>query len=304
MKKQMRKAMLTTVCMLIVGVMCLTGVTYAWFTVGDTAKVNDFNVTVVQTDGTILLAMADPTSTEKLNFAGTEVTFEPAEGDLYPVSTVNPSTGSDFSFFKGTLASDNTLSAVADTKNYQEFTLWFYNPGNTGRTLYLDGSVSGIVAAASNGADYKTQLASRIGFTTYSLYEISDYQNVVPNSLSHTISTTQIIEPNATTRYNGTEGGKLSYKGLKAVIAEPTEDQEGKTIAQVEADSTLSADVSTTELTSTSAIDVISIPAKQLARVTVRIWVEGQDADCVNDVAGYDFKVSLGFKNKEVATAG
>ena len=47
MKKTLRKAMLSTICMLIVAVMSLTGVTYAWFTMADNATVEGIEMNVI-----------------------------------------------------------------------------------------------------------------------------------------------------------------------------------------------------------------------------------------------------------------
>ncbi len=42
----------------------------------------------------------------------------------------------------------------------------------------------------------------------------------------------------------------------------------------------------------------ITLAPQTVTKVTVYIWVEGQDADCTNTVAGYDFDVSLKFSIK------
>ncbi len=59
MKKQIRKTLLSTMSMLLVGVLCLTGVTFAWFSMGTEAQVNNFDVNVELADGAILVATPD-----------------------------------------------------------------------------------------------------------------------------------------------------------------------------------------------------------------------------------------------------
>ena len=59
MKNTFRKAALSTICMLIVAVVSLTGVTYAWFTQGTQATVSDFNVGVEASAGNLMIAQAD-----------------------------------------------------------------------------------------------------------------------------------------------------------------------------------------------------------------------------------------------------
>ena len=46
MKKTLRRAMLSTICMLVVAVMSLTGVTYAWFSQSTTAKVDGMEMNI------------------------------------------------------------------------------------------------------------------------------------------------------------------------------------------------------------------------------------------------------------------
>ena len=46
MKKTLRRAMLSTICMLVVAVMSLTGVTYAWFSQSTTAKVDGMTMEI------------------------------------------------------------------------------------------------------------------------------------------------------------------------------------------------------------------------------------------------------------------
>ncbi len=54
MKKKLFKAMLPTISLLLVAVMSLTGVTYAWFTSGKTATVESFDVNVKAIDGILI----------------------------------------------------------------------------------------------------------------------------------------------------------------------------------------------------------------------------------------------------------
>ena len=58
MKNTFRRATLSTICMLVVAVMSLTGVTYAWFTQGTQATVDTFDINVEASAGNLMIAMA------------------------------------------------------------------------------------------------------------------------------------------------------------------------------------------------------------------------------------------------------
>ena len=64
MKKQLRKAMICTVAMMLVAVLTLTGVTYAWFSENNEAYVNGLNMAVVKSSGGVYISTtpANPSS--------------------------------------------------------------------------------------------------------------------------------------------------------------------------------------------------------------------------------------------------
>ncbi|MBR0450322.1 MAG: hypothetical protein IIX30_05865, partial [Clostridia bacterium] len=56
MKKQLRKAMICTVAMMLVAVLTLTGVTYAWFSTSNEATVDGITMQVAAYEGGIYIS--------------------------------------------------------------------------------------------------------------------------------------------------------------------------------------------------------------------------------------------------------
>ena len=86
MKNNFRKAALSTICMLIVAVMSLTGVTYAWFTAGTTATVNGMQMQVSAADGGVQVSAL--TDSGWTNYAAT-VDLNTTLEEVKPVSSVD-----------------------------------------------------------------------------------------------------------------------------------------------------------------------------------------------------------------------
>ncbi|MBE6592735.1 MAG: hypothetical protein E7642_01930 [Ruminococcaceae bacterium] len=118
MKNTMRKAMLSTIAMLVVAVMSLTGVTYAWFTAGNVAQVDGMQMNVTTSTGGIEVSVDDGKTW------GTTVTYNPEMLAVKPVSSANavnfydidynPADGTEIK----TKAADNVTGSVL-TKSIQ-----------------------------------------------------------------------------------------------------------------------------------------------------------------------------------------
>jgi 1,4-dihydroxy-2-naphthoate octaprenyltransferase len=57
MRKQIRKAMICTIAMMLVAIVTLTGVTYAWFSQSDTAVVSGADVTLKSVAGGVKMSL-------------------------------------------------------------------------------------------------------------------------------------------------------------------------------------------------------------------------------------------------------
>lgn len=149
MKKTLRSAMLSTICMLVVAVMSLTGVTYAWFSQSTQAEVSGMTMEV----GTAGAGLQVSKSAN--DGFGAEIEFE-GNSAMQPVSTKAAET-----FYTATVDANNPNEIVSIAENTDENNVWtetFYlkNTGNGDLTVALDAEVF-----ADNSSD-KSFEAARI----------------------------------------------------------------------------------------------------------------------------------------------
>lgn len=274
MKKTLRKAMLPTICMLVVAVMSLTGVTYAWFTQGTTADVTGMKVEVSAADGGIQLRKVEGGSktpwASSLNLDTTLSSVAPissADGENFFGITVSDSDSSKY-----TVQKIEDTDAFVITKNIQ-----LSNPGATPVTVALN-EESVINAAANAGKTTDIHNAARVA-----LIVTKHVEKAVEDGEE---GETEIVEEK-TTYIWAPEGG--TYVALYGAIDTP----ENYLVA--------TNNVSK-EVTLAAGEDCeIYLPANPemaenellIVDVTVVVWLEGQDSDCKNSNAGGAFDVVL-----------
>ncbi len=308
MKKQMRKAMLSTMCMLIVGIMCLTGVTYAWFSTSTSAKVTEFEVNVVDAaGGSLLVALGTGTETNNLAFSGQVAAPTLTQGMLTPVSSAGPLSSNTYNpaFFTGTVDGVNITTQAATTEgtHYKKFDLYFRNDGTESIDVILNADYTKVWDGQNATDANTTALATRIAFVTsgsvnYTTDTESNYSNAAPTGA-------WIYEPNKTTHiaqaYN--EHKNLTGQTLSGAVKLPYKavTQASETAFHRYTGANLTSDDVTTYDISDKHV-VTTVNSLSVTKVTVYIWIEGQDADCLNAVAGNPIKTFLGFAIKEPET--
>ena len=303
MKKTARRAMISTICMLVVGVMSLTGVTYAWFSQGTQAQVEEFTVNVQTASGNLMIGQASGTS---ISWGNTITPFNASNpaGTLAPASTIGTTTDGAIAFYSASINEANAAQiknvvAVGEStqvgdqtfKNYVKFNFYIDNSTNSeALPVYLD-ATSGVT-----GSD-KSELAARFAFVAQGTFKPTTGAAVTTSNFALNGNSAIIFEPNynehttngavyqAGTTLGNTDGGAYVYHGIKAAGA--TAD----TTYGRYTDETVLAAVNTKLIGDTNAI--VTVPANSYQMVTVYIWLEGQDADCLNDVAGAAFNVNL-----------
>lgn len=303
MTKTFRKAMISTIAMLVVGVMSLTGVTYAWFSAAQQATVESFDVTVETAEGALAISTDLQTWTSKIT--------KPVVGTYAPVSTVNALTAGKFTFYSATLATDKSkivTQTAADAglaannaeskKGWTELTVYFQNQGANDITVDLRGTT----ITSSNDAI----LATRIGMAKWG--SVTDTGSLNDASFTAVPATGVIYEPYALyhTQNGANDSGKpmtpvegtttkATYFGLKGATADLTD---ANAVLRKEAVTNISEAVTTVTDTADTNMQ-ITVAGRSVAKVTFYIWLEGQDCDCMNDVAGTQFTVNLKFTNIE-----
>lgn len=310
--KNFRRTIYPIFAMLVVALLSLVSVTYAWFTKGNVASVNDLTLDVESSDG-LLISLDGETWVSNL----TGISFN---GQLTPVSTVGTikTTGTGGIDIFSADYEDGLLKNIVEAtkctqstdKGYYAMNLYFQNSSNKDMNVSLQGTgeessaITEVYDVNTNGHKYTrySSLATRIGFLyrgdvlyTSSASDITDMATQY-NTGNQTFT---IFEPNATTHtlyannYLQTTNQKESYYGLKKAKTTGTLDPSVTTGANAEYFGAV-----TTKDTLTDTF--FTIPALSSICVTVYFWIEGQDVDCTNFVAGRQVFVDLKFIGTKV----
>lgn len=285
MNKNLRKAMISAICMLIVGVMSLTGVTYAWFTSSSSATVTGMTFDVYSPVGGVLISDTYNTNWGySIELAKSEAAFE----NFMPVSTSDNLVGGKLQFFAGTVNTtpsqgelgDEIYTLEAGSTAYFAKNLYLYNDGSEAVSVNLAGTVIGFntTGEKNNGAEQ----AMRLALVKHGVYD-QKTASVAPAGATDGVA---IYEPHSDTHVDGTLTGKLPYYGITGASGVNEWFDSTKASAYTE-------EVKTVELDDESM--TITVPAGQCYAVTVYIWLEGQDVDCVNSVGGSNLMAALSF---------
>ncbi|MBE6549264.1 MAG: hypothetical protein E7670_02425 [Ruminococcaceae bacterium] len=289
MKKTIRSAMISTIAMLVVAVISLTGVTYAWFTQGTDATVSTFNVNVQAADGSLTIAI--PGTDGALTWGTTITPFSATPANLLrPVSSVaadvNATTKLNFYHATVSTVDDTKLGTVTEVDsnitgeyaNYYTFDFYVNNMGN--------GTTMNVMLKENSGFTGISAKALRIGFIQYGYMNATSFTDADEYNQGQTPNTIKVFEPNKDADHSALAQVNVANNGnvdtTYALSGIPTADTEaiyGSTTnktAQVTFDD---------NYTSTNPTVITSVPANSVAKVTVVIWLEGQDVDCINEIA-------------------
>ena len=274
MKNTMRKAMLSTIAMLVVAVMSLTGVTYAWFTASTKATVSGMEVNIGTAGAGLQIADIGATSwSGTLDLSKSAATVNTANADkiLIPVSTINAE-----NFYTATVnanATDTIVKSTAATAdNYLVYNFRMKNTGNGDITVALKNITFTNAAGGANAS---------------AAVRVAILQTTAVGSMTTTGGSASL----ATAGLKFIYGDDASYLGLKG---------EG-TNFKVD-DSTNAALGTVTKYQTTASACQFVVPgmtdanAEQEATYALVICIEGQDTQCKNDIALSSFTVNLDFE--------
>ena len=286
--------------MLLLSVLSLTGVTYAWFSQSDKASINQFTLDVESVVGLEI-------STDGMNWF-TNITNFTYAGELIPVSTVGDVDASNnVKFFNGDYANGKLTNVVAaersqnsSTKGYFALTLYFRNTGVEDVNVTLSDDDDFVTTVCSGTYEVPqviySSLAARVGFLSRNQANSDEPLNQIL-AKANTYEDFVIYEPNATTHLEqaialgqATNGTKATTYGLKATGTGPYVCANASTLT-----STFGLQETVTDPTET----MFTINGDSIRCVTIYIWLEGQDCDCTNVVADHDLYVSLKFYREE-----
>ena len=272
MKKNLvKKAVLPVFVALLCSVIALTSVSYAWFSLGNKATVEGMEMNVTTADGLQISLTGD--ASDFKSTLDLDLTDEKAK-TVNPVST-NGTYASGLTFYTGQIVDGKLDKVAVDTAATNYITFDIYVKVTSDTKLLLDSD-----SAVTIKGEKETYLAARVAFVDLGSKEKpADAKNLNP-----TEGTVRIWEPNSDKRSkaaaNANAGtGKLAYEGIASV--------EGGTVS--------TNNVTTFDFIDTNAgksVELFELEAGY-NKVRVYIWLEGQDVDCVNEVSGGAFTVTL-----------
>lgn len=309
MKKTIKKrAFVSAIAMLIVSAIVLTSSTFAWFSMSKEAKVEKMDLTVSSPEGIQISANAsawtasltnddffNESSTSRYKAYDGNVNLMPL--NLIPVSSAfkvfNSTTGAA-NFFKAVLNDEGraTVSPVSQTAGNDDvaglvaFDIFFKVAQDTkvyfSKSEFKDESQSDILTALRVAFQPLGQTTSTEAATAIALKSVS-------------ASNTTVYEPDAVNRSadaiaSGNSTGVVETKGINTTAAAGYVNS--NFVLTNANNESLKCKVVTNQATATDK----SFELKAgVTKMRIYIWVEGNDIDCRNSVAGAALSVALKF---------
>lgn len=301
-----KKALLPALIAVICSVVALTSVSYAWFTLGDTASISNIDVNVVAVDG-IQISNYELKEWKGTWTADKFIENYPVANKFAPVSTdgvvnLDGDTKGTLDMFTGAIDITGALKLEADTKgNYYMFDIYVRLDKHNTIQLAEESLVNLI-----NPEDPRADLAARVAFINLGTILFKDKN---PNdhldleALNNpTAQGIKIWEPNSTKHIN--ENGVVCNECVNELPEEALDDKCDKcgcTMGTIRYEG-----ISATNGTKASVLtfdpngadyDLFDLEAGY-TKIRVYIWLEGQDADCHNKIASGAFRTLIQFKLK------
>ncbi len=313
MKNSMRRAMISTICMLIVAVMSLTGVTYAWFTAGTDATVSNVEVNVTSDVAGGLQFSIDGATWNSILSASSNTTFDAVStaGGLgaAAAATVSGSVTANvqpMQFFAGEVdpANSTQIKTTATTEGYFAKTFFVRNISGSTVSVSLkdlesvtasDGKTIKDANAAMRIALVVEDIGSSLTLGSDGMQEEAGDDGQQATAAPYTRDAI-IYEPfstvhtdNAIKYFGAVDGEVSSYRGVNAASGESTY------MSSADTDKTTEMTVGET-FTRTASDVTLTLNDAEYATVTIYVWLEGQDVDCENSIASGSFVFDLVFE--------
>ena len=308
MNKNLRKkALIPALAMALASIIALSGVTYAWFTTGNSATVGTLDVNVQTANG---IQISLDASTWKSNITSTDIInavnnsqnvniqFPQSSDGIVPVSTAGYVENGKMKMFKGelkngALTSTEEIESTSLEGNFIAFDLYFKASGADQVLTLKYGATQSYVKCinlADSGKDSTigTEKAVRVAFLPMGVAQNAAGARALKDVEGGRASL--IWEPNMNERASGVEAesGRLGYDGLKSAFSSTAlEEITSKGYAEAMPE------------TFDGEKDIVTLKSG-INKIRVYIWLEGQDVDCVNDISFADFATNLYFSVPEV----
>lgn len=358
MRKQIRKAMICTIAMMLVAIVTLTGVTYAWFSQSDTSTISGIDISLVKVSG--IIDISDEANPLKW---GTTLPLDISRTDFMPASTAPSSIATDgtLKFFSGRLGAIDgetlctepiAVELDGNPKYYVKKDIYIRNTTNAEMNIVIDQLVTSAgnanaamamrLAIVNHGAYEVTGPAGSNNHTANSVnnkvlknadgtYNVCVYEFDAKNHLlvpdgealqTYGVKTATVVNPSEelstdpkTGEYIYAEPGRYTQEDFENELIE--EDQIGtlksediffdmiahQTAAGVGEDAFLEkVHLQGKDITNDFVIKVAAgetdadtgdfVPSYH--KITIYLWLEGQDVDCINAIGGQSLPITIG----------
>lgn len=298
-KSLVKKALLPAIVAVVCSVLALTSVSYAWFTMGNSASVGTIDVNVKAADGIQISADAQNwKSVLPITELKGVATNQFPTNEILPMSSVGQYTDGKQLMYKGTVGSDGKTLVTeaqaegASEKNFIAFDI--YVKLDNEKEFYLSQGSSVVGVTNSQGIEESVRVSfAYLGTADTAAGAVA----LAPSSVNPFI-----WEPNHKNHSHvesGVDNGTAveSYYGVKKANStgfDMTSTTDAENLAEVEP---VQIDYGTDGKTTTD-VKLFDLEAGY-SKIRVYIWVEGQDADCINDASGFGFAVNLSFNVPE-----
>lgn len=293
-KKVRSMVMMTLLCVLM-----MSAATYAWFTLSNTAKASNLTMTVGDVTG---LQVADyesdtaPTDeSDKWKSATSEVKFN---GKLLPANSTD-----GISIYEPHYTDDGSVDKIETAVT----TKYLTNTSLAGAEGYYVEHSFWIRAQGPDGGTTKVQLDKGVNLNSGVYTFPENDTNANKPSGTYCISKAageDGILPSAAVRI-----GIINNKTSTATVFEPNSDF--NTEAQKKATDTSGASGPSSPITqslttgeiSTGNNVVFTLDNNEPTKITLRIWLEGTDKQCGNEIAAQDIVTQLKFSTVTTSAA-
>lgn len=316
-----KKALLPAVAMAMTSVIALTGISYAWFTMGNTASLDSLDVQVTTATG---ISVSMDAVDWKSTLTATEIMTDYSEGDdatygditnqfpadsILPVSTAGAVSDGEMAIFYGEVNGDDSLTSTSETApdqysdegNYIAFDLFFDVAEKTELYLGSGSAVTYIDDENSNTTDdYGTQNSVRVAFVDLGCDTTTTQATTQALAGEGITQASFIWEPNATdhTDYaiannSGISDKVVAYSGFNSEFSELPVSSLGEKVTSMDNLVRASAPISIDG--SVVVADYITTLEVGFNKIRVYIWIEGQDVDCNNDISFGGISTTMNF---------
>lgn len=297
MRKNLTKKLFLSVLTLAFAVISLGASTYAWFTLSKDAEVQAFDANVTVGSGLLLQAVEVGTLEENLDEDAWQTASLVVDASLYddvvfqaatPANKLSTVTG----FVDASVKGDDNKPVAVPTSGYVQFDLYFkLTTPDTANTydLYFDGYkfessnvVDWTIDKPYQGKDYATN-ADKYGLGKEIKYQVQDAAR-----LAITSTTGEMI-------YEAAEGSDEYTEGIPTHNAAINYYNEVNPTAKLSLDDACLYPSYTSVGEKTLGQQVGTLTGSATVKVTVTVWIEGWDAECINAIFSQTLATSLSF---------